>query len=517
VLNVLIIDDEKWICELLIHSIDWESMDMRVVGDAINGLDAIERIMEADIALTDIRMPGMDGIELMRTARDKGWKGECIIISGYQDFEYAQKAMEYGVSQYILKPIDEDEIKISLIKLANKIKAQKNQSSIQHEISTKLEQTTETLRLETMKYIVKTGETPKKVELNYPNKYFQCAIIWPDYSSRIGDIDQIHESILDRLLSYVNKNIRDLIAYIEGAALVIIDNEDDVGDIVRILQVHMIELKYIVNNYPVSALTVGIGKPYESLKSVKSSYDEAVMSVRYRIVIGKGRIINFAEYETRRSRPLFTIKQKRQLVSMLQLEDFDAIHNWIAELFSQIHPESINPEILDQFVKEIVQTFYYTIEDLGFEVGCDAFKQAINEYQWLSTTDELKNWLTKKLVWEYHEYNEQRKSGEARPISLVREYIEKYYSDNVSLSDAAESVHMNPNYLSTLFKKVTGKSFVDYLTEYRIEMAKAFLKNGGIKINDIAGKVGYTNPGYFTKTFKRQVGISPQDFRKLYM
>jgi two-component system response regulator YesN len=76
---------------------------------------------------------------------------------------------------------------------------------------------------------------------------------------------------------------------------------------------------------------------------------------------------------------------------------------------------------------------------------------------------------------------------------------------------------MNPNYLSTLFKKVTGKSFVDYLTEYRIEMAKAFLKKGDIKINDIASKVGYSNPGYFTKTFKKKVGISPQDFRKLYI
>ena len=147
-LNILIADDENKVCQLIKSLVDWEALDMRVIATAENGIEALEKIRELtpDIAITDIRMPGYDGLELVRLAKETNPRTEFIIISGYRHFEYAQSAIRYGVNSYLLKPIKKDELTDTLTRLGEKLRERTRQLSYEEKVLRTLKSDEETLR-----------------------------------------------------------------------------------------------------------------------------------------------------------------------------------------------------------------------------------------------------------------------------------------------------------------------------------------------------------------------------------
>ncbi len=527
-LKVIIADDETRLCRLVQLLADWQALDMEVVGTASNGFEAVELIetLAPDILITDIRMPGCDGLELIQRARQLSSELEIVIISGYAEFEYAQTAIRQGVSGYLLKPIKKEALMATLKEIGERCKARAASGMAMEQLQKDRLKSHDLLRHRLIEDLVHRRynvQTVDQLEQEYgflaEEELLLVFILKADYDS----LHTAEASLLlaqkkaDELFStfVLPESSNGLLYFIGARAYGLINyaasRHDDMRHALRLFLNQLEAQKFLFGSME---FTLAMGGVVKSAKDLPVSMYGARNAVCERLLEGTGRLLEFMAPIPGGERSLLP-------------EGYDrAIHHAV---------EALNPEEASRAAQEIAQEVKKNGDIRGYEIF-DLVLAAGRMFVLLiaaNDEDRLMGELERRcdlcssaqklfaclevFICEHIEAAAARRTNETtRPIRIAKQYIQKHFNEPITLEDVCAAIGFSASYFSLIFKKETGEGFAKYLTRLRIEHAKALLQETNYSVSEICARVGYSDLKHFTGTFKKTTNLSPGQYRKLY-
>jgi two-component system, response regulator YesN len=483
-------------------------------------------------------MPGYNGITLIEKSKNIDPDISFIIVSGYQDFEYAQSALKFGAEDYLLKPVSKEELEQIILKVIEKKTLKKERHKIDANMQKELFQSREILRNQLSKEIVENGCRIKASEVSYLQEHFSVSFQSSDFQIIIFQIDHSeseqyieYTKAIDTILqktelsvsSFLKNHVYEILCSHRDFSLIYILNvKNGSGLSFRDLE-HLHELAtQKISEYGKWRITLCSGKVVNNIELLPESYQDAEFARRDRILRGCGKIL-----EKRVTPP---VNEEQHLF------DFDELDNRIKRsiesgecseiqniFMTSVIPPGIsrkiqNPDSVlelfrfsaNSFIKQIRKLSADDVESETLLAETEKVLSCAGSIERLSSQlaelygDTLDNILSSKRVKDY------------RPIRIAKEYIDKHYSENIDLNIVAKEAGFNPVYFSSLFKKETGINFKEYLLQKRVDSAKELLVSGNDTIMTISENVGYKDVRYFSKIFSKTVGIKPNMYRKIY-
>ncbi|MGN0396067.1 MAG: response regulator [Coprococcus sp.] len=527
-IKVVIADDEAHICRLIQALMDWEGLGMELSGFAANGIEALELIKKEnpDILITDIKMPGCGGVELIEQVRKICSNIQIVVISGYANFEYAQSAIKLGVRDYLLKPINKTELCDTMRKLKANIEEERNRVKLQENNQENQKKDEKKLRQLLVERLLNGQASSISAEVlegqyHFPIKtgYFlgfclRCDIDKKDNFYEIFDIykEQIIK-VFDTGLgkccfdwTYYQYNF-----YIYGILNCTEGNKSIVKKTMYDCLNQINSQKHLFGNVD---FTLGIGSFEKNIECLPESLQNAEIAVKERLVKGNGKVI---EYEAK-NRVLYEKKlldqYSREIAHVLEVLNPDELEAANMRLYNEVmDTKGLQGVEIYELVIEAGNMFIVrlNLQDKSellkhFTDECDLCANALNLF-------ETMNEFEKNLFKEYMDRYEQ---DSTRPIRLAKQYIQNHYMEQISLEEVSDYVGLSPAYFSVIFKKEADIGFAKYLMNVRVEQAKVLLRETNLSVSDICKKVGYKDLKYFTQTFSKLTGVKPAVFRKLY-
>ncbi|WHH60507.1 response regulator [Petroclostridium sp. X23] len=539
-LTVIIVDDEFWVCQLIKKIINWEKLNFTVIGEAYNGDEAYELIKEKrpDLAIIDIRMPGMDGIDLIKNIKEMEIETGFIIVSGYNDFSYTQNALKYGALGYLLKPIDQKELEDLLEVVGTKVYAQKQKLIEDKLVRGKLELSLMKLQEQFFQSVICNVDLPEQnIDLSKINNeydtyfmpgYFKILIYRIDNKSNRNINKSVEKDVLEdmqqRINCIFNQECFEIIAIISNKQVICILNYDFHKDseINNMVFKSFNIIKSFVPMIRKFELTLGVGSTEKEFGSLPESYRFAENALKARVILGVNQVIDISKnvYFQLDFREIFPIYKEKRLECFLEVFDNEALEILIAAMFSDFKErKDVNPISFFQLCYEIIEVFFKVMRRIGLDMeGENISKSKIyNEINECQSIQHVLTYFSNLFNYSKKIYNSSKNSKKRKVIEITKAYIIEHFKEEIRLEDVANQVFMNPKYLGELFKKETGINFSDYIIHYRMEMAKELLKDVRLKIYEVAEKVGYTDAKHFSKLFKKTVGVKPTDYKKIFM
>lgn len=500
-LKVLIADDEYFIRQRLKKIIDWDELNLEFIGEAENGKEVINKITEnqVDILLLDIKMPIKSGIQVAEYIMTNKIKTKIIILTGYNDFDYAQKAVKYKVEDYLVKPINKETLNEALDACKEtilKVNEKQQQLYDYNKFKKRTSIYNTILDFNNVKRLYKEYE-----EFNNYSYLEFIGIFFP------GNHDLYVTSFIDHLSNSLNRSSQDSIS-IESFK----ENES-----VSILQLiikakHSIELgkiKLIISKFitDMNKVFISIGDiiPIEQnwTKNYKLVWDQLYQ--RYFI---DDNIIITKSIKPKSKYKYISIRKK--LLLCLNSKNNNALKNLINDIFVNIKKSS-SKYYLILSLTEIFVTLQINYPD---QVNSN---KSINSFVQELIAEDYSLEHLKEIVFTYTdqclEFVNHEKPSNTSMVSKVIRYIEENYTEpSLSVSEISNYIDLTPTYIGSIFKKVTGQSILQYITELRMDHAKKLLRTDKYNITEISQMVGYSDVFYFSKKFKKIHGCSPKNF-----
>lgn len=535
-LKVLIADDEKMICSLISQLLDWNALGYEIVGMAYTGVDAYEMIRkeQPDVIISDIRMPGYDGIELIKRTKEAGIEAEFVMISGFKQFEYAQNAMKYGVKYYLLKPIEEDKLQEIAEEIKDSILSRKQHDHYRNQLELEIQETRDKMKKRFLTSMLFGEQESRKIadcnsinqeySTSFKEGVFQAVFIKVDTDGgeeeSIGSMIEKLEKYTDILGDVCEEHIT---TEMHSGIITLVNYKFEQEALVRKKIEEMYEeIKKYIDRFEGFSVVLGVGRKMDHFLESNLCLQTAIDAIKYRIRISNTNIIYLENYqfEPYDINKIVTEGKKQAYLSKVVSGDIRGAQECLAATPREIRYSggSYSPilffDILIAYVDLL--TDYCKQQDLYSE------EYERNLKKWNVSTDNIRSEkmllaVTEDLIRETLEYAaEEKKSKDIKPIREIKKYIEENYMEEISLGQLAELVDMNASYLSSVFKKETGMTYSEYLILCRVKQASRLLVETNLSIGEIAHQSGYQDARYFSKQFSKQVGLKPSEYRKLY-
>lgn len=535
-IKVFLVEDEMVIRRGIKNSIDWEKEGYIFCGEASDGELAYPMIIKEkpDILITDIRMPFMDGLELCKLVKKELPNIKILILSGYDEFDYAKEAIRLGVTEYLLKPISSGKLLEALNGVSESIRREKEDKDLVRKYMEEMRENTEHEKQKFFEQMIAGNlsmadalETGKKYEMNlsagmYNLLLFRFTLGEENRKSGelLGGAEYAIEKLTERL-EYVFEFQRG----VEGwAFLLMADNEEQMSERVKELSK---DLEEIMKNYSTIAYFGGIGQPVARLRELEESFREAERALAARFTMELNRIISVEDI--RMAQNVDTLddieitsfgeieKTRTMLEKFLNNGAEDEIDEFVDVYINELPEENLKSVLMRQYIIMdayiVMMSFCEKIEGIEGEMQAQS-EELKNSMKTSQTLEEIKNYirmLLKKIIGVRDTISGRRYSD---IIEIAKDQIRKtYMSDEISLNTIAAEVGMSPSYFSSIFSKETGKTFVEYLTEIRMDRAKELLMCSSMKTSEIGYEVGYKDPHYFSYIFKKTQNCTPKEFR----
>lgn len=535
-LKVMIADDEDKICQLIYKLINWESLGMDVVGIAHNGIEALELIKtnSPDIVITDIRMPGYDGLELIGKAKEINLSIEFIIISGYQHFDYAQKAIKYGVMDYLLKPIKKEELVGTLTKIKDRYLERAEQLTNEEKMKLNLKNNIDKLRIGFFNGVLfQRVKRIKDISIEMINKEYQFQFQEGIYQIILVKLDGMVQSyysnikfLEEKVIQIIKHNLKDycydLECYLESnlCYCILNYNNDNKKLIRKQCKVLLDEITLQKDIFENMECTIGLGTAQVNIQNIGESLKTAICAYEQRLVLGTNRVIEYdfeCSNQLAESKLFFDFNKDMNLA--LERLDKNAVVTTIRFLREGIksRPETSGHEII-QMSKEVCNLFLFFMRNNKFLTEEDNtffedYSIGVND---CGSIHQLFGFLSTTITSSLEKVIEDKKYMDTKPIREAKKYIQDNYRNPITLEEVSSIIGFNATYFSSLFKKDTGHTFLEYLSEVRMNKAKELLKETNLSISNICEQVGYCDVKHFTKTFAKYSGLKPNEYRKLY-
>lgn len=504
-MKVLIADDERHIRNGLKANIDWDALGIDIVLTAEDGETAWKICLKErpEILISDIRMPGMDGLSLAERAVECRGTKKVILLSGYSEFEYAKKAISIGVMDYLLKPVNLGEMSRLLAKSVEEIRAEERQRQLvrQGEIRELLEGKGKEVSLRRILYGEKGG---------YPR---EAVMVLVDknriYASGVEKSDQIPKNSAAKVL-LCEENMRLLFESKErSAVLVELNNAQQRQSYRQILCANMQKLE--------PEYTAGVSGR-GTLEELGKLYRQSEEALKQRLYLRNPGCVFFGEVREaqERSYPLLHFKKAeiRECVNLLRSDRLEIlIHEQFADLEEKRCTDDHAPVELCTAIQNVV---FEVMQEKGVDIAgiLDSNQELFQSQLRFSFLESYERWIRdycSLLLMGLGDLSGKRHSA---VISSAVDYIHQHYMENISLTGTAEAVHKSSSYFSCIFKKEMGVNFNEYLNQIRIEKAKQLLRMPDAAVYQVAEKVGFRDYKYFTKVFRKLCGCSPGEYGK---
>lgn len=534
-LKVIIADDEVKVCNLIIQLVDWESMGLEVAAVINDGSKALETIMniKPDIVITDIRMPGYDGIELIRRTKEMLHDIYFIIISGHSQFEYAQNAIKYGVENYLLKPIKKAELINTLAKIIEKHSLIQSDNTEKKELKSLLRSSGEKAKKNFLsellfnpvvlpdKYNLKTIN--REYYSNFQNGFFTVVIIRP-FLEPGEENDEMMSLLLTKIQSMVNEQLEpicmELITVIWNEQIVCLINTDD--NKLTAIKKQFLKMKIDIANlkdiFQKVQVIIGFGEVTDSLKNISSNIEKAQYAIQSRFSQSGGYILEYRNTED----SIYDVSDiidasfKDRLLSYFETLAADKIIAELDNLKIIFKRHSYYSKLIYNCYNELIDIILFGARKHLYGTSLPDTTWFRKQYNRFYTLDDMFEWIKGWINEEFNKYEELKRNRDNKPIRLAKQYIHENYNKAISLEEISSIIGFNPAYFSTVFKKETGENFIDYVAKIRIQNAKNYLLQTDLSIDDVSNAVGYSDTKYFSKLFKKKTGLNPSQFRKLY-
>ncbi len=531
-LKVFLVEDEFIVREGIKKIIDWAGNGYDFCGEASDGERAFPLIqkLKPDIVITDIKMPFMDGLELSRLIKSKLPATEIIILSGYADFEYAKEAIKIGVAEYLSKPVNGEELLREVGIVAKRIEEKKSEEIIKEKYRLEMEENTKARKRKLFNYLV-TGnksmtelyEKAEKVSVDLTAAYYSIMLFKAmsnkkEQSFEFEEFENLMQEISDEISSD-NTIVFDRDQ--EGIAILTKgDSEIKVKDVQADLVDRIISIMKEKGQLDYFG---GIGCIVERISELPRSFDTAGHAFSMRYLGKESRFVNCDEIEKTGIRDevevdIFNIDTKQidrgRFTNFLQQGENSETKFFVDEFIKGVGEKAFDSILFRQY---IIMDMYFCVIEFIEKLDLDKSVITPPDVAKLSSGDgdELKRYLENIITTVIDMRNEAAGSKYRDVVTRVKSYIDEHYAeDELSLIEIARFVNFSPNHLSTIFAQETGQTFIKYLTDYRINLAKNLLRCTGHKSSEISLMVGYKDPHYFSFLFKKTQGMTPTQYRE---
>ncbi len=534
--KLFLVEDEKIMRDGIRKHIDWKGEDIEFVGEASDGELAYPQILKTrpDIIVTDIKMPFMDGLELSKLVKKELPESKIIILSGYDEFKYAQEAVSIGVEEYILKPISPARLLETIKSVQKKIEESRKNESALEEWSR--EEILERNALEQQKLfralvsgqmsMTELVEAGRKLEMDLMASFYEISIFNFTLPGETGDaysekqnafgsqvLDEIDE--IDGCFLF-DRGTEGFAILTLGETEEMVRKKDDEA-IQRIIEAaESIE----EGNY-----FVGVGTPVNRLSSLGNSYDDANRAFSYRYfrepnqVVYASRLVNTggSNVDVDVSMVASNEKSKGVYEKFLRSGSADEVHHFIHEIFSSFGEKNINSML---FLNYITMDLYFAtisfIQDLGYKASdvSEEFEDINSAIKTIGNYKDAEAYLERGLEGAIALRDSNSVKKYSVILKKVMAYIdENFDKDDISLNTVASIANISPNHFSTIFSSEVGVTFIEYLIGKRMERARELLMTTNMRSSEIAYKVGYKDPHYFSYMFKKTQGMTTREYR----
>lgn len=534
--KIIFIDDEILIREAVLKNTPWKEAGFEISGTAGNGKEAIELInkVHPHVVLTDIRMPVMDGLELAKYIHENYPDIKVMILSGHDEFEYAKRALKYGVSEYILKPITAEELKEELIKIRQKLDESISEREKVLKIQRAYEENMPFLRdLYLNKLLDRNGffgdwrEQFSHFKITYLGGFTSVCMValedasafflrYPDTQRDLVDFaiyNISHEICENRESIYCLRNMNDktIMIFTAGTEEALQRLIRDIGERIIYELARCMDIK----------VSIVIGKNVTDPVEWCLSYDNAKQAEEFRFLLDDCTFVYGLDFVPSHAvgvgRTVKTPVWTERLVLLIKTNQTAEIAKACAELFKEIKSNRPDRKSVYVHVQNLVLSIIITLEENDLltreEYEKDvAFINHLNEYEHLKDVEEAFLKLCLSLA---EGIAGNRESDNKKLAVLALDYIEKnYHNPDISLNAVCEYLSVSMSYFSTIFKAHTGETYVEAVTRVRVDKAKHLLSTTNMKNYEIAEAIGITDPHYFSTIFKKQTGMTPGEYVK---
>ncbi len=524
--KVLIVDDEIKVGQLVKRLIQWDKLGLICIGLVTDGQTAYETILSEspDIVITDIRMPVLTGLEMIQKASEQGVKCHFIVVSGYKYFDYAQKALKYGVENYLLKPIDEEELNQQLLKIVEEEEQREDKQQQVDKIEKKLEDSKYLRHKEFLKQILSQkqeniDDANTEFGLQLENKCFRGLTFKLDRDINVPENSQQLQFVLRKIMQKAeevfttctidlisaeqpNHSVQMLLNYFQTERETIDAGITDVFN----------QIKDYLENFQYYKITVGVSSEVENFKQISTAIEMSKEAAASRLFKGNGRRIEYC-YEVH---------------ELFSPNDFQNEYEEFSKAVETMQPDACQYQIHKCFRMACDRGFFasefyamglwllrsaYTILEISDTFDASAQQEVLEN---LSTITDLRNYVIRQIQTLITKSRCEREKRERKPVLEAIDYMKGHFAEKITLEDVAAIIGFNTNYFSELFKKETGENFSNYMLGIRMEKAKQMLRDTKLPVYEIGESVGYKDTKYFSQQFMKVVGVKPAEYRKLY-
>jgi len=531
--RVVLVEDEQIIRTGISTGVDWAGLGIDPVAEAEDGEQALALVERTrpDIIITDIRIPFIDGLELIERAKESVSDVSVVIISGYDDFRYAQRALQLGVQDFILKPVDPEELTSVLRRIC--MERERNKTAARELVA--LRETDGLSRRLIQERLVRDilDNRPARVEgcagaaremFPLPGRQFAVLLAQMDdhrlLAARMGEHEsRARELAFAKSLRIAAEREPGLFHLEDGDANHLVCASADAGDVLR-QKIERAAARIRRSAAQMSGVTVsiGIGGIHEGPESLRLSFEEATKAIVFASIAGKDRVVAYEEVPQSGGTGLLSTFSESELIWAVKLSDGKGISaNMELLLRELLRAGDRMVSYLHLYVSSIFTNCIGIILEEGGSVE-EVFPDPVATWNSVLahlTAAEVLDALREQLL-AIARYLEADRTGSRRhALEKAKKYIKRHYGrGELSLDEVARSVNLSASYFSTIFSRNEGVSYIDYLSRIRLERAKEMLARTSYKTYEIADMVGYPNPTYFSSRFKRYAGLRPTEYRK---
>jgi len=481
--KAVVCDDEYIVLEALSIMIDWEGLGIRLAGTAEDGLSALELIrrVKPDIVLTDIRMPGLDGLQLIETVLSEAPDTHCIVFSGFNEFEYVKRAIRLGVADYVEKPITEEAIGRALGKVLGRIERESAIRSMER----KLQDTDEALLEKAVWELLLFG---KEAEQAWREQF------GPE-GDRVAGVTVLAAAEPFRLPEHP-----------AWRAIHLRDDKHHLAVMFHYMDLPSAHWDSLVDELDDAGLAVGISLTHPP-EEAHASWREAVQAHKAAKLLGIRGAVRFGELGSGSDNPYQLSALEEAILLALRAGSRTMVAEEADRFLREIRDSKPDPDAVENEMLKII----YAAEEAVGEYRDPSGNPHI-EIAEAAAEGRLSEWFRERLERLAEQAAASRDRDKHSAIEKAKEYVVQNAFREVSLQETASFVGLHPAYLSVLFKETTGETFIQYLTRNRVELAKSLLRKG-MKISEVSDRVGYMNPRHFGEVFKRHTGMTPGQYR----
>lgn len=534
--KLVIVDDEPTVRNGLRTLFDWQAYGIEPVGEADDGDTGLELIaqVEPEIVLTDVKMPSMDGIAMSREIHAKLPDTKIVFISGHNDADFLRSALQVHAVDYIFKPVKLHELEKVVERVVQNLHAEEKERRLVKDMQVKLTQSMPLLREKFLMSLIRDGVVPSK-ELRERMDFLNLSLPWEaSYIALLVTIDDSADVLSQRserdkqLLSYSILNIVQELIDLHGKGYAF---ENRIGEYVSILILDEDwkeretalftlsgEIRDNLSRWLKISVTIGVGEQVQGIGGLPVSFKHAREAADQKWYLGKNRIITIDSLEAgEESLNRFDTEQSERLRSALKAGDQQRVEAELEEIFLPLgknrkdgfrYSRSLAMQLIPLSGRVLLDLSVLTKE------WDDKEKKAMDQLFGLETMADLRHFVASYLG-EICTWVKERRSGSrsGNVIERIRTFIDEHYAENLTVAEIAGHVYLSQTYVSLLFRQETGETIYEYLMKVRIEKAKELLRDPRTKFYEVCQAVGYTDPSYFSKLFKKITGLTPSAYR----